>query len=184
MRRSDIFVSNYVGKDDLATPLKVTIEKVEFEDIKEDSGKTKQKAVVSFREEDDVKPLILNLTNFITIEEAYGEETDDWAGKVIILWHDKSVMMKGVRKGGTRIRIPSGNPGAAPAPAAAPPAAPAPVPERLEWADALSMAIEVGYSEAELKRVLKEKGLNGYSPTKDGDVARKIIQEIDDTIPF
>ncbi|RLF47245.1 MAG: hypothetical protein DRN20_06180 [Thermoplasmata archaeon] len=58
------------------TPL--TIEKVELREIN-----NRQKLVVHFRDIDDV--LVLNRTNALIIAEKYGEETDEWAGKTIIL---------------------------------------------------------------------------------------------------
>jgi len=180
MNRSTAHPSNYLSKQDVMPPLVLTIAGVQMEALQGDDGR-KSKPVMSFREE-GVKPMIVNKTNWMVLEAVYGDESDDWIGKSVEVYHDPEVMMMGNRIGGTRVRIPAGTPGA-PAPAAAP-ATDAPKPERLEWEDAKSMAVEVGMDEAALKDALKAEGCKGYSPTRDGDMVRKIIGEVDEIIPF
>lgn len=113
MKRSDAFPSTYVGKDDLEQPTVLTIGNVVQEEIESD-GTVKLKAVMHFTER-DAKPWIVNAGNWMTIEDVYGEESDDWTGKRVELFVDATVMFGGKRVGGVRVRIPAGT-----APAQAP----------------------------------------------------------------
>lgn len=106
MKRSDAFPSRYISKDDVQNPVVAIIDTVRFDTIKGDSG-DEDKPVVYFR--GDVKPMILNNTNWMTIEDAYGQESDDWAGKPIEMYCDPGVMFGGKRVGGVRVRIPKVN---------------------------------------------------------------------------
>lgn len=103
MKRSEAFPSNFLGKDDVATPIVVTIDGVHTETVKSE-GKDESKSVMTFRE--SIKPMILNLTNWMILEESYGQDSDDWAGHPVELYHDPSVMFGGKRVGGVRVRIP------------------------------------------------------------------------------
>lgn len=105
MKRSDAFPSRYVSKDDVATPITARIDTVRFDTINGDKG-DEDKPVMYFR--DGVKPMILNNTNWMTVEEAYGQESDDWTGKPVELYLDPGVMFGGKRVGGVRLRIPNG----------------------------------------------------------------------------
>ena len=116
MRRSDVFPSKFMGKDDIGPGLTLTIGQVVQEGVESD-GDMKQKAVMYF-EEHDAKPWIINAGNWMTIEDAYGEESDDWFGKPIELYVDPSVMFGGKRVGGVRVRIPRGGTRPAARPAA------------------------------------------------------------------
>jgi hypothetical protein len=108
MKRSDAFPSRYVNKDDVQTPVMATIDTVRFDTIQGRSGgEDEDKPVVYFR--DNVKPMILNNTNWTTLEDTYGPESDDWTGKTIELYCDPGVMYGGKRMGGVRIRIPNGH---------------------------------------------------------------------------
>lgn len=71
-----------------------------------------------FRELD--KPMILNSTNGQIIAKITGsEESDDWDGKQIVLYHDPNVSFGGKLVGGIRVRAPKGA-YKAPAPAKSP----------------------------------------------------------------
>ena len=89
MHRSDIYKSNYTKASDLPAPRTVTIKSAEIQAFKND-GKEQEKLVLSFKEK--VKPLVCNLTNFDTIaaECGYGDETDQWLGKKIVLRADRT----------------------------------------------------------------------------------------------
>ena len=53
------------------------------------------------------KPLVLNWTNIQAIERITGsDDTDDWAGKSIVLYEDPNVSFGGKTVGGIRIRAP------------------------------------------------------------------------------
>jgi hypothetical protein len=61
---------------------------------------------------------VLNRTNGDSITEITGtDETDDWAGRAIVLYVDRNVMMGGKRVGGIRVTAPpNGKPAPAPPP--------------------------------------------------------------------
>lgn len=177
MKKGAAFPSQYLSKEDVAdAPVRATIADVRFETIKGDRG-SEDKPVLSFKE-NGFKPMILNSTNWGTIEDAYGDESDNWRGKSIELYLDPGVMFGDKRVGGVRVRIPNGKP--------APTAAPAAI-ETMTWEDAKSMALEAGLNEKELKAVLKKKGLTGWNLNKDGPTLLAILKERQDdaeVIPF
>ncbi len=106
MRRSEAFPSKYLSKDDLASPRVLTINQVVQEEIEQDD-QTKLKAVVYFQEP-DVKPWIINSGNWMTVEDVYGEESNNWTGKRVELFVDPTVMFGRKRVGGVRVRVPNG----------------------------------------------------------------------------
>jgi hypothetical protein len=104
MRQSEVFQTNFLKKDDVGDGLILTIASVRMEDVGNDEDK-ETKAVMRFREFQ--KGLVLNKTNWETIEEVYGEDSDGWIGKRVKVYFDASVQFKGKRTGGLRIRMPS-----------------------------------------------------------------------------
>ena len=107
MKLSDIVTSKYLSKEDCGEEgIILTIDRVEWEKVGENqSGKDEHKAVAHFRE--DVKPLILNVTNFEAITEGLGiEDSDDWGGQRIKAYNDPNVSFAGKRTGGIRVRTP------------------------------------------------------------------------------
>lgn len=103
MKRSEAFPSKYMSKDDVNPPVVVTIAHVQIDSLKSDDGE-ERKPVLNFVGEH--KPLILNNTNWMSIEDLYGDESENWRGKMIELYLDPAVMMSGKRVGGIRIRKP------------------------------------------------------------------------------
>jgi hypothetical protein len=82
MKISDAFPSKYLKAEDLeGKHVTVTIEKVNKEEV---GPKKELKPVISFV--NTLKKLVLNKTNAATIAKLYGEETDEWLGKRIILY--------------------------------------------------------------------------------------------------
>ena len=75
MRSSDVFPSKFLKSSDVKTkPRIATISGLDFEDV----GQNKErKPVLSF--ENGVKPMVINRTNFETLEEAFGD-SDSWPG--------------------------------------------------------------------------------------------------------
>ena len=99
--------SPYFGEQDFETvdqQFLVTIRQVKMEEIKSDRG-TEIKGVVHF--EEDIKPLILNVTNGKTIAKLYGKQVEGWAGKQITLFFDPSVKFGRERVGGVRVSAPT-----------------------------------------------------------------------------
>lgn len=115
MKRNHAFPGNYLAKDDVADPITAVVGTVNLEPVKCEHG-DEHKPVMRFRN-DQLKPLILNLVNWQTIEDAYGDDSDAWIGKPIEVYCDPSVMFGGRRVGGVRVRIPKQAPTRPQAPA-------------------------------------------------------------------
>ena len=82
MKISDVFPSKYLKAEDLeGANVTVTIEEVNREEV---GPKKESKLVISFV--NTLKKMVLNKTNAATIAKLYGEETDEWLGKRIILY--------------------------------------------------------------------------------------------------
>jgi len=118
MNISQLKESKFLKKEDCGNGILVTIERVTQENVAKEGAEPEYKWVVHFQESD--KPMVLNSTNGQIIAQiTRSEETDDWAGHKIVLYHDPNVSFGGKIMGGIRCRAPRN---AAPAkPAAAPP---------------------------------------------------------------
>jgi hypothetical protein len=82
MKISDALPSKYLKAEDLeGANVTVTIEEVNREEV---GPKKELKLVISFA--NTRKKMVLNKTNAATIAKLYGEETDEWLGKRIILY--------------------------------------------------------------------------------------------------
>jgi hypothetical protein len=104
MKRSQVFPSNYFGKGDVEEgPVTGAIASVTMEPIKSDNGE-ESKAVLHFTAR--LRPFILNLCNWTTLETSYGEDSDSWTGKHVEMYFDPTVMYGKERVGGVRVRIP------------------------------------------------------------------------------
>ena len=79
MKASTMFPSEFLRAGDLDGPKLYTMTSVEMRDIGGD-----HKPVLFFQETE--KGVILNKTNNNTIVQAYGDETEGWAGKQIVLY--------------------------------------------------------------------------------------------------
>jgi hypothetical protein len=81
IKKSDAFPKKYIKVDDLGgRKVTAVIDRVEMEEVGD-----KDKPVLYF-ENDSVKPLVLNNTNWSMIEEiADDEDTDNWSGVKILL---------------------------------------------------------------------------------------------------
>jgi hypothetical protein len=135
---SEYHKSKYLKATDLECEKKFRIKKVTEQEL--GVGKDKeQKLVVWFT--NDERGLVLNVTNNRTIRGAYGDPTEGWVGKIVVIF-PAMVDVRGKMGPALRVRIPppkqaaaatpskpalpSGNGAAAPPPPAAvsPPAAP------------------------------------------------------------
>ena len=109
MNRNELFPSRFLKCADLQGRAQtVIVERVDLEDV----GDEAQKPVAHFRK--CGKGLVLNATNYDTIADAYGDETDNWPGKAIEVYPTR-VPFKGKLTDAIRVRIPT-----ATAPAAKP----------------------------------------------------------------
>jgi hypothetical protein len=86
IKKSDAFPKKYLKVDDLdGRRVSAVIGRVTMEEVGD-----KDKGVLYFKN-DDVKPLVLNLTNWSMIEEIAGtEDTDKWPGIKIVLYPSKT----------------------------------------------------------------------------------------------
>jgi hypothetical protein len=103
--KSKAFPSKWLKPDELkGKPYVLTIDRVGQESMKF-NGKSQEKTVVYFKGTN--KGLILNLTNFESIEKITGQgDTDDWPGHAIEVY-PTTVEMKGVETDCIRVRAPA-----------------------------------------------------------------------------
>jgi arabinogalactan endo-1,4-beta-galactosidase len=81
MNIQEAFPSKYIKAADLNDQnVRVIMERVEMEDIGDDGDKP----VLYFRGK--AKGMVMNKTNSNNIAMVYGDETDDWVGKDLILY--------------------------------------------------------------------------------------------------
>ena len=99
MKRSQAFKSKYLRGSELEGELELIIRDVRMVQI--DPNDDAPKVVVFFN---DGSPLILNSGNWNTIEEMYGDDSDQWIGKKIRVWFNPAVEYQGRRVGGIRVR--------------------------------------------------------------------------------
>jgi hypothetical protein len=103
--KNDVFPSKYLKPSDLKNGPEVgKINVAALEDLKGFSGVTEKKLVIYFQRK--LKPLILNRTNWDSLAELHGDESDNWAGCEIELYAT-TVLMNGQEKDTVRIRKPS-----------------------------------------------------------------------------
>lgn len=123
---NDAYPSKYLKASDLkGTEPKVIIASVDVEEI----SKTDRKLVMYFRGKD--KGMVCNKTNAMRIGFSYGEDTDEWIGKPIVLYGEV-VDFQGKPTLSLRVRVPNA---AAMAAAQAPAPKPAPTPTPVDLDD-------------------------------------------------
>lgn len=113
--------SKFLKKDDCEPPVLVTIRDCTEENVAKEGAPPELKWCLHFNETE--KPMVLNSTNGQIIAGFIGKDnTEEWAGHKVVLYHDPNVSFGGKLIGGIRCRAPRG--AAATKPAAAPAAAP------------------------------------------------------------
>jgi hypothetical protein len=104
MRKEDLFPSKYLKCEDLNGKLMVvTIKAAPVETLKSPDGKSQEKAVLYFAELKKCLPL--NLTNFDSVADIAGDDTDGWVGTKVEL-HPAKTQMAGRTVDCIRIRRP------------------------------------------------------------------------------
>jgi len=83
MKSNDVFPSKYLKAADLDEDVELTIRSVVLEELKGEHGEAEQKPICYFQEGE--KGLLLNKTNWNTLAQLFGDESDDWPGKTITL---------------------------------------------------------------------------------------------------
>lgn len=105
MNINDLKESKYLKKTDVDPAVLVTVSGTSQENLALQGQPDEHKWVLHFKE--NIKPLVLNVTNAEIIAEFIGsEETDDWIGKQVVLYNDPNIMFQGKRTGGIRARAP------------------------------------------------------------------------------
>jgi hypothetical protein len=159
MKRSEAFPSNYLSKEDVQTPVIATIESLARKTLKSDEG-DETKTLMYFRE-DQLKPLILNNTNWLICEDAYGEDSDSWIGRKIELYFEPNVMFGAKRTGGVRVRVPHASS----------------VPSTLTLEQAVALCESVGLSKELLVADLKAAGKTGYIASRDTEQVLLLVED-------
>lgn len=81
---SDLYSSKHLKPADLdGKPVTVTIKDVTVETFQND-GENARKAVLHF-DGNVIKPLVVNKTNYVILDHAFGPNTDMWIGKQIVV---------------------------------------------------------------------------------------------------
>jgi hypothetical protein len=103
MKRHQLFPSRFLKADDLnGASVVVKIAKLKLETL-ETNGKSETKAVLYFANLE--KAMVLNVTNYNSIADLHGDETDEWPGCAIELF-PTTTEMKGKIVDCIRIRAP------------------------------------------------------------------------------
>lgn len=114
---SDMIQSKFLRKEDFDEDQVCTIADVKLEPMQ---GSNDTKWCLYFREHQ--KAMVLNTTTIRVLEQAFGEDSDDWRGKRVKVYVDPNVSFQGRIVGGLRLRPPSkaaAQPAPAPKPATA-----------------------------------------------------------------
>lgn len=104
MKTSSLKQSKYLTKDDAGEGILVTMHKLTEENVEQEGKPERMKWILHFHEADR-KPLVLNTTNIALIEKCYGDETDDWMGRHLVLFNDENVSFGGEITGGVRVSV-------------------------------------------------------------------------------
>jgi hypothetical protein len=99
---SEMIVSKFLRKEDFDEDQVLTIKTVKLEDMPGDDGT--QKWVLYFRE--IAKGMALNSTTIRVLEKAFGDDSDMWIGKRVLVYVDPNVSFRGQVVGGLRLRPP------------------------------------------------------------------------------
>jgi hypothetical protein len=100
---SEMVQSKYLRKEDIEDDTPATIKGVKLEDLGREEAK-EQRWVIYFKQ--FAKGMVLNVTTIRVLESAYGDDTDVWTGKQVLLYVDPNVSFQGRVVGGLRLRVP------------------------------------------------------------------------------
>jgi hypothetical protein len=103
---NDLKDSRFLAKCDVEPDILVTITGYEETNVALESQAPEMKWTLRFKELP--KPLVLNSTNGQLIQAITGSgDFDDWIGKQVVLYNDKTVSFAGKITGGIRIKAPA-----------------------------------------------------------------------------
>jgi len=112
MRRDDVFPAKYLKAADLNGRSRILeIDAAPLETLKDASGEKQTKTVLYFAAES--KSLPLNMTNWDSVADICGDDTDDWPGQKVELY-PATTQMGGKTVACIRIRKPRGSKAASP----------------------------------------------------------------------
>lgn len=114
MKASDAFPSNYLSSEDFPQPALLTVARCEMQNVGQGAN-IEEKPVVYFHEQ--TKPIILNRTNFTTLADVLGDDSDTWAGGIIVAYQTQTEY-KGEQVDCIRFRAPKSEAAAVVAPVA------------------------------------------------------------------
>ena len=101
MKISDLYESRFLKASDLkGKEVRVIVAQVTLEAFKDDAD---PKPIITFQGKE--KGMVLNKTNALRLSEAFGDDTEGWRGKEIMLYSEK-VMFQGQETMGLRVRVP------------------------------------------------------------------------------
>lgn len=106
MKTEDIFPSRFLQPEQLAHDVAVVIEKVVKEEVYDEKSKSKVMKPICYCQGKG-KGVLLNKTNWHTLVDAFGDESDGWVGKKMILTSIEVEAFGDVVKA-IRIKIPNG----------------------------------------------------------------------------
>jgi hypothetical protein len=106
--KNEVFPSKYLKPVDLKNGPEIgKISAAALEDLKGFSGQPEKKLVLYFARK--LKPLVLNRTNWDSMADLYGDESDGWQGEEIELYV-ATVLMNGQERDTVKIRRPGAKP--------------------------------------------------------------------------
>ena len=104
MKRNEALPGKYLAKEDFDPPRVVEIQKVAIEEI-EGGGSVENKPILYFK--GSRRGIVLNGTNWDLIVKITGkDDSDDWYGAQIEVYHDPSIRFGPRKVGGIRVRAP------------------------------------------------------------------------------
>jgi hypothetical protein len=168
MNKNDFFERKHLAKEDLRNPIVVSISHVKAEMLKSQNGPDERKPILHFAGT-ALKPMVLNVINWTTIEENYGPEVERWTGKSIELYVDPNVFMAGKRVGGIRVRIPSSRPAQQNTNGNGK--------SLMNLPMAVAALQAVGITKDTLIQVIKSKGFSGWMAERDTPTVLAMIKE-------
>jgi hypothetical protein len=114
MKKNEMFPARYLKAGDFPTPIILTLDRVEWENMHDSNGDEIEKPVVYFTE--FPKGLVLNKTNGDVLYDLFGNDSDLWKGKRVTLL---TVKVTAFKKTVDALRFDDKAPEPAPAPATA-----------------------------------------------------------------
>lgn len=105
----EMLESKFLKKEDVDPPVLATIAGIKRVNVAKEGAEPEMKWSATFEQLD--KPLVLNSTNLQIIASVCGsDDSDEWTGHKIVLYHDPNVSFGGKLVGGIRVRAPKNQP--------------------------------------------------------------------------